>query len=172
MKSRALLLLLGVLLLANVEAAPADGAVSREAALKAIDVFQKDPSSAEGFAAASTIMGFAEKSSTVRIALSKAVIPWIKGQDAPDADTRNMLMSAYVAGDLAAQLKSGKAEDDVYAGWKQVLATYAQLHAINPTVKLPEIDALKDKEAAGTLKAYATGVQAQQKTQSFAPKAK
>ena len=172
MKNRALVLLLGVFLLTRAEAAPPDGPISREKALQAIETFQKTPASSEGMTAASTLMSFAEKSTAVRIALSKTVVPWVKSQEAPDADTRTMLMSAYVAGDLAAQLKSGRPEDDVYAGWKQVLATYAQLHAINPTVKIAEIDALKDKETAGTLKAYAAEVQARQKTESFAPKPK
>lgn len=157
-------LLLGLLALglfgwtATGGAAPT-GAVSKDTVLKAIEVFQKDPSSTEGLTAASTIMSFAQKSDSVHVALSKAVVPWLKKQDAPDADTRSMLLAAYVAGDVRAQLQSGKAEDDIYAGWQQVLATYDQLRQINPTVKLPEIDELKNKEKAGTLHSYAAEVQ-------------
>jgi hypothetical protein len=137
----------------------ADKSVSKNAALEAIAVFQKDASSAEGVAAASTIMSFARSSDAVHLSLSKAVVPWLKGQDAPDADTRGMLLTAYVAGNMQAQIKSGKAADDVYAGWQQVLATYAQLVQINPAAKLPEIEELKKKEAAGALRAYAAEVE-------------
>ncbi len=151
--------LLGAWMVAGMDGARADTAVSREAVLKAIEIFQKDPSSTEGVAAASTIMSFARKSDAVHLSLSKAVVPWLKKPDEPDADTRGMLLTAYVAGDIRSQLKSGKAEDDIYAGWQQVLVTYDQLHQINPTVKFPEIEELKTKEKAGTLQAYAAEVQ-------------
>lgn len=151
--------LLGALIFASMEGGRADSGVSKDAVLKAIAVFQKDPSSTEGLTAASTIMSFAQKSDSVHLALSKAVVPWVKKQDAPDADTRSMLLTAYVAGDMHAQLQSGKAVDDIYAGWQQVLATYEQLRQINPTVKLPEIDDLKAKEKDGTLRAYAAEMQ-------------
>ncbi len=133
--------------------------VSKDAVLAAIVIFEKDPSSKEGFAAASTIMSFAKKNGAVHLSLSKAVVPWFKGGDASDADTRSMLLTAYVSGNIRSQLQSGKAEDDIYAGWQQVFLTYDQLHQINPTVKLPEIDALKDKEKAGTLRAFAATLQ-------------
>ena len=133
--------------------------VSREEVLKSIAVFQKEPSSPGGFAAASTIQAFARHSEAVHISLSKAVIPWMKGPDASDADTRKMLLAAYLAGNVEAQLKSGKAADDPYAGWEQVLATYAQLLHINSAAKIPEVEGLKSKSADGTLRAYAARVQ-------------
>lgn len=151
--------LLGTWCLAGMGVAQADKVISKDAVLKAIGVFQKDPSSAEGVAAASTIIAFAKTSDAVHISLSKAIAPWLKSQDAPDADTRSMLLSAYVAGDVRSQLQSGKAGDDIYAGWQQVIATYDQLHQINPTVKFPEIDDLKAKEKTGTLRSYAAEVQ-------------
>lgn len=147
-------LMLGALMLAGTGIAQAK-TVSRDDVLDAITVFQKDASSREGIAAASTIMAFARSSDAVHLSISKAVAPWVKGQDAPDADTRGMLLTAYIAGNIHAQLASGKAGDDVYAGWQQVLATYAQLVQINPAAKLPEVEELKKKEAAGALRAYA-----------------
>lgn len=147
--------LLGLLILLGLQTAQADKAVSRDAVRKAIELFQQDPSSVGGLSAASSIMAFAKSSDAVHISISKAVAPWLKSQDAPDADTRSILLAAYVAGNVRSQLDSGKAQDDVYAGWQQVIATYDQLRQINPTVKMPEIDDLKAKEKAGTLRAYA-----------------
>jgi len=150
----------GTLMAAGTGLAQADKTVSKDAALKAIEVFQKDASNAEGVAAASTIMAFVRTSDTVRVSLSKAVVPWLKGgSEAPDADTRGMLLTAYVAGNIHSQLISGKPGDDVYAGWQQVLATYAQLLEINPAAKVQEVDDLKKKNADGKLRAYADQVQ-------------
>ena len=136
---------------------------SKEEALQAIATFQKDPSSREGLTAAATFTDFARKSDAVQISLSKAVVPWMKGHDEPDADTRNMLLAAYIAGNIHAQLTHDKVQDDPYAGWQQVLLTYEQLQQINPTVKFSEVDDLKSKEKAGTLRAYATELLEKQK---------
>jgi len=149
-----------LLLLADAGSVQADKTVSRDAALQAIAVFQKDASSAEGVSAASTIMAFVRTSDAVHVSLSKAAVPWLKGgPEAPDADTRGMLLTAYIAGNIHSQLAGGKSGDDVYAGWQQVLATYAQLLEINPAAKIAEVDDLKKKEAAGNLRAYAAEVQ-------------
>ncbi|HUB67656.1 MAG TPA: hypothetical protein VL981_09245 [Candidatus Methylacidiphilales bacterium] len=163
MKKLAAIFLLGVLGTAGTGEAVADKTVSRDEVLKAIAVFQADPSSRRGADAAETIFTFAKTSNAVRVSLSHAVAPWMKKKDAPDADTRGMLLAAYVAGNLDAQLKSGKNSDDVYAGWLQVLATYAQLLAINPAAKISEVEELKNKEADGKLQAYAEEVGNSQK---------
>jgi len=133
----------------------ADADITKAQALKAIDVFQKDPTSKDGFAAASTFMAFAAKSPTVHISISKAVVPWKKDKDASDADTRKILLAAYVAGNLESQLKGGHAVDDVYAGWEQVLTTYTQLLHINSAAKISEVDDLRVKDEHGELRAYA-----------------
>ena len=158
MKNLCAVFLFGAWMLVSAGTAQADKMVSKDAVLKAIEVFQKDASSAEGVAAASTIMSFAKTNASVHLSLSKAVVPWLKAQDAPDADTRGMLLTAYVAGNVRSQLASGKASDDIYAGWQQVLATYAQLLQINPAAKLSEVEELKSKEMAGTLRAYSAEV--------------
>ena len=158
MKKLAVAFVVGVLLGASAVKADANKTVSRDEVLKAISVFQTDPSSRQGSDAAETILAFAKTSDAVRISLSHAVVPWLKKGDSPDADTRNMLLTAYVAGNIISQLKSGKAHDDVYAGWQQVLTTYAQLLVINPAAKISEVEGLKDKEADGKLQAYADEV--------------
>ncbi|MCE0496667.1 MAG: hypothetical protein LV481_01785 [Methylacidiphilales bacterium] len=158
MKNLAAIFVLGALLGASVTRASAERTVSRDEVLKAISVFQADPSSQQGSEASETILAFARTSDAVHISLSHAVVPWVKKGDSPDADTRNMLLAAYVAGNVSSQLKSGKAHDDVYAGWEQVLTTYAQLLAINPAAKISEVEDLKDREADGKLQAYADEV--------------
>ena len=158
MKKLASVFVFGVLLGAAAANADAGKTVSRDEVLKAISVFQADPSSREGSDASETILAFARTSDAVHISLSHAVVPWVKKGDSPDADTRGMLLAAYVAGNVGSQLKSGKVHDDVYAGWQQVLATYAQLLAINPAAKISEVEGLKDKAADGKLQAYADEV--------------
>jgi hypothetical protein len=133
----------------------ADQPVSRDEVLQAITVFQTDPTSHQGSDAAETIIAFARTSDAVHISLSHEVVPWMKNGDPPDADTRTMLLAAYVAGNVSSQLKSGKVHDDIYAGWQQVLTTYAQILAINPAAKISEVEDLRSREAAGKLQSYA-----------------
>jgi hypothetical protein len=158
MKFLSLFLLGLLLLLADNRIACADQSVSKVEVLKAINTFQMEPTSKDGFAAASTIMAFAAKSPAIHISISKAVAPWIKDKDASDFDTRNILLAAYVAGNVEAQLKSGRPVDDVYAGWEQVFTTYAQLLHINSAAKIEEVEELRAKDEHGELQAYAAEV--------------
>jgi hypothetical protein len=151
--------ILGLVLAGGANVAHAEkAAVTKEAALKAIQTFIQDPASKEGFAASDVFMAYAKSSKQVHISISKAVIPWMKGKDAEDYDTRKILYAAYIAGNLEVQLKSGAPKDDVYAGWSQVLSTYAQLLHINSAAKISEVEDLKKKEVAGTLREYAAEV--------------
>ncbi len=161
MKYLSALFLFGTLSLAGIVMAHADKPVTKAAVLNAIAVFQKDPSSKEGFAAGATILAFAKSSGTIHLSLSKAVAPWVKGPDESDADTREILLNAYLVGNVQSQLKSGHPQDDVYAGWEQVLNTYAQLLRINSAAKIAEVEVLKKKEADGELQSYANEVAGQ-----------
>jgi hypothetical protein len=160
MKILPVALLLGLLTLAGTGAAWADKHVSKADALEAIAVFSKDPSSKEGFAAGATILAYAKSSDSVHVYLSKDALPWLKDQNADDADTRDMLVTAYLAGNLRSQITKGNSYDDPYAGWQQVFLTYAQLKAINPTVKFSEVDDLKEKDKNGSLRLYAQEIAA------------
>ncbi len=145
-----------VMTVAHAEkSAPPKTAPAKSDILKTIGIFQKDPITPAGFKAGEKVMAFAKSSPQVSISISRATVPWYKGKDESDADTRHILLTAYVAGNIAAQLKSGKPQDDVYAGWEQVLSTYAQLLRINSAAKVSEVDELLKKEVDGTLKAYA-----------------
>lgn len=143
----------------GAEAADTGKPVSKDEAMKAITLFQTDPVSKEGLAAIRVFMSFADHSDKVRVSVSQATVPWLKDKDASDADTRDILLGAYVAGNLESQLKSGKSADDVYAGWEQVLTTYAQLLHINSAAKITEVEVLKKKDADGELHDYALSVQ-------------
>jgi hypothetical protein len=155
------LFLAGLYLLAGTLFSPADETVTKAQALGAIAVFQKDPSGQAGFTAGATLLSFAKSSSAVHLSLSSSTVPWLKGQDESDADTRDILLSAYLAGNIRSQLKTGHARDDVYAGWEQVLVTYAQLLQINSAAKIAEVDELKKRETDGTLRGYAEEVAGQ-----------
>jgi hypothetical protein len=154
-------LLLGLLImLAGTGAARADKHVSKADALAAIGVFSKDPSSKEGFAAGATLLAYTKSSDSVHVYLSKDALPWLKDKNADDSDTRDMLVTAYLAGNVRSQILKGNSYDDPYSGWQQVFLTYAQLKAINPTVKFSEVDDLKEKDKDGTLRAYADKIAA------------
>ena len=152
----ALLSLVLVVTVAHAEKAPpAPSSAPKSDILKTIGVFQKDPITPAGFKAGEKVMAFAKTSPQVSVSISHATVPWYKGKDETDADTRHILLTAYVAGNIAAQLKSGKRQDEIYAGWLQVLATYGQLLRINSAAKVSEVDNLLKKQTEGTLQSYA-----------------
>ena len=158
MRNLSIALIALTLLILGIRTTPADPAVTKTQVLTAIDTFQKDPASKEGFAAAATIINFTKTSSAVRVSVTQETAPWLTDKNASDADTRNILLTAYIAGNIKSQLKLGHPSDDVYAGWEQVLDTYAQLLHINSAAKIEEIEDLKKKDADGALQAYADSI--------------
>ncbi len=125
---------------------------SRAEVLKSIEDFVKSPVSTEGDAAASLIVKFAEKSDAVTVVVSPSVVPWIHNAKPPKFSLT--LLSAYFAGNVGSQLRSGRKGNDSYAGVQQVMKTYAQLKEVDKTLDIPEIRRFLELEAKKELKKY------------------
>jgi hypothetical protein len=134
-------------------AAPADPVITKEIALKAIGIFRNDPLSEDGRGAAAIIVTFVDKSHDVVVGLSKKVFPFF---DAPGVSQKeiNVLLAAFVAGNIDSQLLRGVKKDDAYAGDLQLIQTYRQLQKNNPKLKIPAIEKMAEMEQRGELKRY------------------
>lgn len=122
---------------------------------KAIAVLEKSFLGAEAPAAAQTVLQFAENSKDVAIQLSPKTTPWLfgeaKGNNADNETYGRMLMVAYLAGNIKAQLAAGKPVDTPLAGWQFALKSYQVIKQNNSKVSIPELETLKKQQAKGEL---------------------
>jgi len=138
-----------VLLTAPPTSQPAAGATDKTEIRRVIDDFLKSPAKDDR---AEQIMKFAQDDQDVSIVLDDQVLAWMKHQ--PKYEQADLLLTVFVSGDVRSQLDSGKNADDSYAGLKEVFRVYRDMQQKQANLKLPEIDALIEKDKAGTLKPF------------------
>ena len=148
---RSLFLLCFILLFVSVANS---GQITNDDALKSIAIFDKSPLNEDGKQAASIILRFASESEEVTIALSAAILPWIKNKDKNTSQFNTILLSAYIAGNVKSQLLKKTASDDPFGGYVQVLKTYDQIQQAHPDFKIEEIEEFEKHQQNGTLKDY------------------
>lgn len=144
--------------------------VSRAQVLDAIRVFEANASGGiaparpvaqanEAVAQASnTILKFALESDDVVVDLGSDSVPWCdvkKGISAmPDSGERGLLLAAYLAGEVKAQLLSGRQDANPYEGWVAMLRVYRVLK-VREGVEVPEVEALLARQMRGSLASFA-----------------
>jgi hypothetical protein len=108
--------------------------------------------------AANTILRYAVDSEDVVVDLGAESVPWCdvrKGlSERSNAGQRGLLLAAYVAGSVKAQLQSGKQDPNPFPGWVAMLRVYRAVK-IREGVEIPEIEGLLAQQASGSLEAYA-----------------
>jgi hypothetical protein len=144
--------------------------VSRSDVIEAIRVFDANacgnlaapqPSTAANEAvaqASNTILHFALESDDVVVDLGTDAVTWCdvkKGlADLPHSGERGLLLAAYLAGSVSAQLKAGSANANPYAGWVHLIPVYRAMKA-RQGVEIPEIERLLALQASGGLARFA-----------------
>jgi len=131
--------------------APGSGKAEKNAAaLKSIERFLDHPEAGED---ARAVMKFAEESDDCNVQLDvDHVLTWASHKpNYPDSD---VLVAAFVAGNVRSQLQSGKVADDSYQGLLAVFKVYEKLREANKDLKIPEIEDLQVKEKAGQLRDF------------------
>jgi len=135
--------------------APAIVVPSKEDVTKAIASLEKSFLGKDAPAAAQIVMQFAENSKEVVIQLSPKTTPWLfgdaKGSNADNEAYRQMLLVAYLAGNIKAQFTAGKPIDTPLAGWQFALKSYQTIKQDNNKVSIPELETLKKQQAKGEL---------------------
>src|SRR5262245_32152773 len=101
---------------------PAPPAADVAAARHALAVFSEAPLGPQAREALADITNFADADASTEIVISKDVAPWVG--DAHAAAHSDLLLGAFVAGNLRSQLDSGIKRSDPYAGLLQVFAVY------------------------------------------------
>jgi hypothetical protein len=146
-------------------------AVTRAQVLDAIRTFDSKaegslvgPSSAEDdgaalAAASNTILKFSLESDDVIVDLGSDSVPWCdvkKGiTELSNSGERGLLLAAYLAGSVKAQLGSGKQDPNPYQGWVSMLRVYKAIR-IREGVRIPEVENLLVLQMKGSLEQYAS----------------
>lgn len=161
-------LLLGILLV--VTAGVARATPTRDEALAAIEVLEKNPISEAAIDASQIVTQFTKESEEVVITLGRDFVPWVLDErpksDADDG-VYSMLLAVYFAGNAKSQLLAKKTEDDPYSGWIAVLKAYRQIQTKYDIV-IPSLEKFSEMEAQGVLKAHARELKAEEKKQERA----
>jgi|TARA_B100001093_G_C26840313_1_gene1020260 hypothetical protein len=78
-----------------------------------------------------SVLAFAEESDEVILALSVSTIPWIEEEWLADKEMegtlKNLILIAYLAGNIQSQIQTKSSKDDPYSGWLLVCEGYEQL---------------------------------------------
>lgn len=126
-------------------------AVSKEDVLKIISEFRKDPHGAMEKGRGALILAFAEQSKEVQISINGNVLSWSK--DDIDPAIGSVLLTAYIAGEIQAQLSAHLAKDDPMAGALQVIDTYQQMKKADSKLRVPSVEQWITLQAQGKLRA-------------------
>lgn len=139
-----------VMACAGVQAKPPERPIDKDTVRMAITIFRRTPTNQQGNMVRPIILRYAQESPDVRIEVSPRVMPWIgsaKGYD----DAMPVLLTAYVAGSVQAQLDNRKSKDDPVAGTEQVIATYRQMQRTEPSLRIMAVEKLIDLKKQGKL---------------------
>ena len=136
---------------------------SRQQALDAISVLEKNPTGPQATQAAKTVVVYAQMSDDVMVDIGPEQLPWASEEWGLDKERElslhSLLVAAFVAGDVKTQLRNDKAEDDTYSGWLFALEAYRRLKA-REDFRSPSLEALSKMQADGKLRQHARDVHA------------
>jgi hypothetical protein len=145
---------------------------SREQALQAISVLEKNLLSPQAADAAKTVVVYAQLSDDVLVDIGPEQLPWISEEWGLDKDREvslhSLLVAAFVAGNVKPQIKNEKAEDDTYSGWLFAIETYHRLRS-KENFRSPSIEALSKLQAEGKLLDHAREVHQDEEEQQADP---
>ena len=165
-------ILFGVLAALLVPLCPllASSPVSREDVLDAIHSFEANATgdysgsrhesdkNREVARASNTILRYSLESDDVVVDLGLDAVPWCdlkKGlSELKNSSERGLLLGAYLAGSVKAQLETGKQDPNPYAGWVAMLKIYRALK-VREELTIPEADTLLAHQNDGSLEAFA-----------------
>jgi hypothetical protein len=124
--------------------APATEEIGSPAWVRAkIERFRGDPTVITG----APIVAYAEKSEDVAVVLRSSLVTF----DGVDDELELVLVAAFVAGNVEAQLEAGQTKDMPVEGVRTMIAVYATLKRASPDLTIPRLEAFQSAEADGRL---------------------
>jgi hypothetical protein len=135
---------------------------SKQDALQAISVLEKNLLGPQATAAAKTVVVYAQLSEDVMVDIGPEQLPWASEdwglEKDREASLHSLLVAAFVAGNVKPQIANDKAEDETYSGWLFAIDAYHRLKAKEGFLS-PSLEALAKMQAEGKLLQHAKDVQ-------------
>ena len=125
--------------------------ITKEEALSAIEIFEKDPVGKNARGALSIVTYFTKYNDTVMLEIDKNLLPWIYKKDFKYRYS-NLLLGSYIAGNVKARLKGSSYKDNRYEGALMVIKVYTILKNSNDTEEIASIEKWIEMKKKGTLK--------------------
>lgn len=126
-------------------------AVTKAQAQEAIAHFFAHPSGKMPNPDLAAVLQFSQSSDQVDVKIDEAVLPWVRE---PKRDETAVLLGAYLAGNVEAQLNAGRKGDQARAGLTRAFQVYEVLHKEHPDFTSPGLLKLKELDAQGKLDDY------------------
>jgi hypothetical protein len=133
---------------ASQRAEPPHGAAQSADIRATIDAFLTDPATGDP----GKITRFAIDSPDVTVVFRQSLLD-AKGAS---GDLRALMLAAFTAGNVRAQLEAGKNEDMPVPGVRAMVTVYKKLQAKKPDLRVEPYETYAAKQADGTLDAFVT----------------
>jgi hypothetical protein len=124
--------------------------------LKAIRALIQNPNSSSARSAGKLVLQFAEATPHHTIHISLGYLPWANSRNLPDGS--QLLLAAFVAGNLREQIRKHSSRPEPYAGALVVIEVYQKILRKRPGFKIPKVEKFIAMEKSGLLKAHIESV--------------
>ncbi len=131
-------------------------AISKDEARNAINTLLQNPASSAARNSGRVVLEFAESTPDHRVLINLGYLPWAKSRNLPDGS--QMLLAAFVAGNLQAQMKKNSSNPEPYAGTLAVIAVYQKMRQANPRFKIPKVEEFIAMEKRGVLRSHINSI--------------
>ena len=136
------------LFLSMTNLASAKAAVSETSVRQAIATFLRMPASPSSKRSMSTIVTFASESDDVSVTVSQKAVPWYGDKEVQHGE---VLLCAFISGNILSQLDTGVNRDDSYSGLVKVFRVYRYLQKRRKGYSVPAVDRLLQVHKDGKL---------------------
>lgn len=147
-----------ILFLTAFSMLPADllGSPSEARVRKNIENLLRNPMSDSAREAGAQIIEYAGKSSDYHIELKVGYMPWVKDRGLPKGS--QMLLAAFVAGNLREQMQKNSSRPEPYAGVKAALEVYEKMKRSDDSFRIAAAEKFLAMERQGALRAHIASV--------------
>jgi hypothetical protein len=132
-------------------AAPSESRVKQK-----IETLLRDPTSNAAKQAGAEIIEFAGKSPNYHVELQVGYMPWVTERNLPRGS--QMLLAAFIAGNLREQMRKNSSHPEPYAGVLAALEVYQKMKRSDPDFHIPKVEKFIAMERAGTLERHIASV--------------
>ena len=137
--------------------APAGLAGPSEARVKQkIELLLRNPQSEAAREAGAEIIEFAGESPNYHVELQVGYMPWVKDKGLPKGS--QILLAAFVAGNLREQMRKNSSHPEPYAGVRAALDVYRKIRAEDSAFRIEKVERFLAMEKQGSLRAHIASI--------------